>query len=71
MQTAIDGHHAAHDSGTRTAPRPAPEDHRGPGLTRTAVRATLHCLTGCAIGEIAGLAIGGKAVKYFEGTIWV
>jgi hypothetical protein len=27
-------------------------------LTRIAVSATLHCLTGCAIGEIAGLAIG-------------
>ena len=27
-------------------------------LTRTAAVATLHCLTGCAIGEILGLAIG-------------
>lgn len=27
-------------------------------LTRTAVSATAHCLTGCAIGEVAGLAIG-------------
>lgn len=24
-------------------------------LTRTAVRATLHCLTGCAIGEVLGM----------------
>lgn len=24
----------------------------------TAVRATLHCLTGCAVGEVAGMAIG-------------
>lgn len=30
----------------------------GLGLTRMAVVATAHCLTGCAIGEIAGLAIG-------------
>jgi hypothetical protein len=30
----------------------------GPGLTRTAMVATAHCLTGCAIGEIAGLAVG-------------
>jgi hypothetical protein len=30
----------------------------GRGLTRTAVRATLHCLTGCAIGEVLGFAIG-------------
>lgn len=27
------------------------------GLTRTAISATLHCLTGCAIGEIAGMAL--------------
>jgi hypothetical protein len=30
----------------------------GPELTGIAVSATLHCLTGCAIGEIAGMAIG-------------
>src|SRR6187200_1569453 len=30
----------------------------GPALTGLAVSATLHCLTGCAIGEIAGMAIG-------------
>ncbi|MEW6583970.1 MAG: DUF4396 domain-containing protein [Actinomycetota bacterium] len=31
---------------------------QGRALTRVAVSATLHCLTGCAIGEVAGLAIG-------------
>jgi len=30
----------------------------GRALTNIAVSATLHCLTGCAIGEIAGVAIG-------------
>jgi hypothetical protein len=30
---------------------------RSSELTRTAVSATLHCLTGCAIGEILGLVI--------------
>jgi Domain of unknown function (DUF4396) len=29
----------------------------GPGLNRLAVTATTHCLTGCAIGEVAGMAI--------------
>lgn len=33
-----------------------PED-RG-ALTRVAVSATLHCLTGCAIGEVAGMLVG-------------
>lgn len=30
----------------------------GPSLTRTAWSATLHCLTGCAIGEVLGMVIG-------------
>jgi hypothetical protein len=28
-----------------------------PTLTRTAISATLHCLTGCALGEILGLVL--------------
>jgi Domain of unknown function (DUF4396) len=35
-------HHAGHDA----------------GLTRTAFWATLHCLTGCAVGEVLGMVIG-------------
>ena len=31
---------------------------QGTALTNVAVSATLHCLTGCAIGEVAGMAIG-------------
>ena len=27
-------------------------------LTGVAISATLHCLTGCALGEIAGVALG-------------
>jgi len=30
----------------------------GNALTKVALSATLHCLTGCAIGEIAGMVIG-------------
>jgi Domain of unknown function (DUF4396) len=30
----------------------------GRALTAVALSATLHCLTGCAIGEVAGVAIG-------------
>jgi len=30
----------------------------GAALTTVAISATLHCLTGCALGEIAGMAIG-------------
>jgi hypothetical protein len=30
----------------------------GAALTTVAISATLHCLTGCAIGEVAGMAIG-------------
>jgi len=31
--------------------------HPQAGLTRTAIQATLHCLTGCAIGEVLGMVI--------------
>lgn len=40
-----------------------PQTHGGPpvggrALTALAVSATLHCLTGCAIGEVLGMVIG-------------
>lgn len=43
------GHSAAGHGGSE---RPA-----GAALTRLAVSATLHCLTGCAIGEVLGLVL--------------
>ena len=43
MDHASDSHHAA---------------HAAPSLNRTAWSATLHCLTGCAIGEVLGMVIG-------------
>jgi hypothetical protein len=33
------------------------EHHQQASLNRAAVRATVHCLTGCAIGEILGMVI--------------
>src|SRR5688572_27006000 len=41
----------------------------GRPLTNMSISATLHCLTGCAIGEIAGMAIG-TALGFSEwGTV--
>src|SRR3982750_146466 len=31
--------------------------HQDASLTRSAIQATLHCLTGCAIGEILGMVL--------------
>jgi len=45
--------HHDHDGG-----HPGPDPGSGRSM---AVAATLHCLTGCAIGEIAGLVIGTAA----------
>jgi len=41
-------------------PRPAAHDmHAGGGsLNRVALSATVHCLSGCAIGEVLGMVIG-------------
>ena len=44
MEAATHQHHAMPTSGR--------------ALTGVALSATLHCLTGCAIGEVAGVAIG-------------
>src|SRR3954451_16723810 len=41
----------------------------GAALTTVAISATLHCLTGCAIGEIAGMAIGTAAGFSNPGTV--
>jgi len=41
----------------------------GSALTGVAFSATLHCLTGCAIGEIAGMAIGTAAGFSNLGTV--
>src|SRR5687767_7057114 len=41
-------HHASHGS----------HSPQGKDLTRLAVSATVHCLTGCAIGEVLGMVIG-------------
>jgi hypothetical protein len=34
------------------------ENHGGQSLNRIAFSATVHCLTGCAIGEVLGMIIG-------------
>jgi hypothetical protein len=41
----------------------------GAALTAVAVSATLHCLTGCAIGEVAGMVIGTAAGFSNLGTV--
>jgi hypothetical protein len=46
MEHAGRAHHASHSH------------HGGASLNRTAWSATLHCLTGCAIGEVLGMVVG-------------
>ncbi len=47
METATMEHQHHHDM-----------PQSGSALTRVAISATLHCLTGCAIGEVLGMVIG-------------
>jgi hypothetical protein len=61
-------HHAGHEEHADHASHTAHAGHdahgqghghsQGPAPWSTAVKATLHCLTGCAIGEILGMVIG-------------
>jgi len=57
--------HPAHDSSTHD------HDHAGHGSTSWAMaaQATLHCLTGCAIGEVLGMVIGTALGFHNAGTV--
>jgi Domain of unknown function (DUF4396) len=48
--------------------------HHGSAPTRAAIQATLHCLTGCAIGEILGMVLSaafgfGNALSIFVSVL--
>jgi uncharacterized cupredoxin-like copper-binding protein len=69
MTSSMHDEHADHGhmphGADHGAPHGDPQDHgahdeqpAGGGINAMAASATLHCLTGCAIGEIAGLIIG-------------
>ena len=47
MEAAVETHQHHHEMPTS-----------GAALTRVALSATLHCLTGCAIGEVLGMIVG-------------
>ncbi|MFF4399673.1 DUF4396 domain-containing protein [Streptomyces sp. NPDC001480] len=53
--------HSAHEHEHR--------DHFSHGSWRTAAQATLHCLTGCAIGEVLGMVVGTAAGLHNAGTV--
>jgi uncharacterized cupredoxin-like copper-binding protein len=65
MTSSMHDEHADHGQMQHGADHGDPQDHgahdgqpAGGGINAMAASATLHCLTGCAIGEIAGLIIG-------------
>ena len=67
MQTATAPQHQQHDHDQHHAHHEMPTS--GGALTRVALSATLHCLTGCAIGEVLGMVIG-TALGFSElGTV--
>ena len=57
MAEHITGHHHNHGHQAKSSHT----GHDMGGVNRMAASATLHCLTGCAIGEIAGLILGTAA----------
>ncbi|MER6469182.1 DUF4396 domain-containing protein [Streptomyces collinus] len=63
--------HERGDPHSRHEHRHAHHQH-SPGTSwRTAAQATLHCLTGCAIGEVLGMVIGTAAGLGNAGTVVV
>ena len=76
------GHRRTEDNAPRGAVDPPPDghDHRPAGHRQQAggwssvpwsmaAQATLHCLTGCAIGEVAGMVIGTAVGLHNTGTV--
>ncbi|MGW4321778.1 DUF4396 domain-containing protein [Streptomyces sp. NPDC004684] len=76
--------HPAHDHGAHHHEGPHHEGphHEGPhheghhhapagASWRTAAQATLHCLTGCAIGEVLGMVVGTAAGLHNAATVVV
>jgi uncharacterized protein DUF4396 len=56
-----EGRHQGHGDAHAQPGSPPPTSvggHAVPSLRRTAFSATVHCLTGCAIGEVLGMVIG-------------
>lgn len=58
--------HSAHEHGHGHEHH---RDHLSPGSWRTAAQATLHCLTGCAIGEVLGMVVGTAVGLHNAGTV--
>jgi hypothetical protein len=59
-------------SGVPQHTHPTPHGHAGshPAVSwRTAAQATLHCLTGCAIGEVLGMVIGTSLGLHAAATV--
>jgi len=46
-----------------------PTSHHGGTSWKMAAQATLHCLTGCAIGEVLGMIIGSSLGFHTLGTV--
>jgi uncharacterized protein DUF4396 len=51
-------HHAHHGDADKPSTTGGTSPAVAPGLDRLALSATLHCLTGCGIGEVSGMVIG-------------
>ena len=58
MNALTPAHHDSHSTHPHHHDGQTQTGRLAPGLNRLALSATLHCLTGCAIGEVSGMVIG-------------
>jgi hypothetical protein len=56
-------HHGSEPSHVHAVPGGQESEAIPPSLNRLTFSATLHCLTGCAVGEVLGMVIG-TALKW-------
>ncbi|KUN83941.1 hypothetical protein AQJ66_17430 [Streptomyces bungoensis] len=62
-------HQHEHHTPERHARAQHARHHGGGASWRMAAQATLHCLTGCAIGEVLGMVVGTAAGLHNAGTV--
>jgi Domain of unknown function (DUF4396) len=65
----MDAQHEQHQHDHQSHAQDHPDHSRDAGSWAMAAQATLHCLTGCAIGEVLGMVIGTSLGLSNAGTV--
>ena len=71
MERPQQHHRDVHGSRSRAGMLDSGAGNHAPSFNRTALSATVHCLTGCAIGEVLGMVLGTALDLTNWTTVWL